>query len=517
MRNFFTIAFALIISSAVLAQPGTPNITGPATGSQQTWCKVLVDWDPVFGGVNYRVQYDTDRAFGSPSSQWSGPSSTWLQNMEFNSKMYWRVKAYDASNDSSAWSSIDSFLTMNASMIVLEKPVAEQTIFENYVKGSTDDNVFTLTNELSWEGVCPSAILEMSTNLGFTSPVASTINDTSHWVMNLDYDQKYWWRIRFINATDSSAWSAVDSFKTKDAPHIINFPDSALDVAPSNTVMDSTLSFKIKPYFNSDNYQFQIDTTPNFNSTNQMLITRDSTFVTEHNTPHDLIFKYWKPVNPLKFGYQYHWRVRALNSYDTSSWTPTRTFWVWNQPVHQYPANGAVLATKQPYCKWIRQDGIDGYTFMYATNPAFTGATMVNIPQPAVNDSAYFFFPNPLTNGTTYHWRVQGYLGVDSSSWSVADSFQISPTAGIVQVNNEPGVSIYPTPADEVVNVNLNALNASTKVELIDVTGNLIEKRTLGMISSRQIQLDVSELPPGMYFVKVTYGDEHLSKRMIVR
>ncbi len=517
MRNFVTIAFALIISSAAFAQPATPNITGPASGSQQTWCKVLVDWDPVFGGANYRVQYDTDPAFGSPSSQWSVPSSTWLQNMEFNSKMYWRVKAYDASNDSSAWSVVDSFLTFNASLIVLENPVGDQTIFENYKKGNTDDNVFTLNNELSWEGVCPSAIVETSTNFGFTTPSASTVNDTSAWALNLDYNQKYWWRIRFINNVDSSAWSAVDSFRTKDAPQIINFPDSAVDIAPSNTAIDSALAFKIKPYFNSDFYQFQIDTTPNFNSTNQMLITKDSTFVTEPNSPKDLIFKYWKPVNPLKFGYQYHWRVRARNSYDTSAWTPTRTFWVWNLPVHVYPANGAVLTIKQPYCKWLRQDGLDGYSFVYATNPGFIGATVVNVPQPASNDSAFFFFPNPLTNGTTYYWRVQGYLGVDSSLWSQADSFTISPTAGIEGVVSEPGVAVYPIPADETVTVQLTALNAATKIELIDVTGNLIERRSLGVISSRQVDLDVSELPPGMYFVKVSYGDEQISKRVIVR
>ena len=74
-------------------------------------------------------------------------------------------------------------------------------------------------------------------------------------------------------------------------------------------------------------------------------------------------------------------------------------------------------------------------------------------------------------------------------------------------VSNE--VSVYPNPANEVVNIlNNNNLNISS-VEIIDLIGRTV------LLSEKAENINISELPEGQYFVRIT-GETTIVKKLFI-
>ena len=70
-------------------------------------------------------------------------------------------------------------------------------------------------------------------------------------------------------------------------------------------------------------------------------------------------------------------------------------------------------------------------------------------------------------------------------------------------------VSVYPNPANEVVNIlNNNNLNISS-VEIIDLIGRTV------LLSEKAENINISELPEGQYFVRIT-GETTIVKKLFI-
>ena len=70
-------------------------------------------------------------------------------------------------------------------------------------------------------------------------------------------------------------------------------------------------------------------------------------------------------------------------------------------------------------------------------------------------------------------------------------------------------VSVYPNPASEIVNIlNNNNLNISS-VEIIDLIGRTV------LLSEKAENINISELPEGQYFVRIT-GETTIVKKLFI-
>ena len=78
-------------------------------------------------------------------------------------------------------------------------------------------------------------------------------------------------------------------------------------------------------------------------------------------------------------------------------------------------------------------------------------------------------------------------------------------TVGIGETTENTIVSVYPNPASDVLHIQASRLH---KVELMDMSGRLIN-------SSDQHQIDISHLPAGAYFVRITTPENTTVKRFI--
>jgi uncharacterized repeat protein (TIGR03803 family) len=115
-------------------------------------------------------------------------------------------------------------------------------------------------------------------------------------------------------------------------------------------------------------------------------------------------------------------------------------------------------------------------------------------------------------------WRVDGLLAVSGCNPPVlkptkAKTFNASHSntanssvvTGIQNVNHSATISVYPNPADQVLNIKFdNAKAGTTSVGVMDITGRVIMETQSEVSSGSILPINVAGLPTGIYFVKVT-------------
>jgi hypothetical protein len=73
--------------------------------------------------------------------------------------------------------------------------------------------------------------------------------------------------------------------------------------------------------------------------------------------------------------------------------------------------------------------------------------------------------------------------------------------------------TVYPNPATERITLQCSPDKEMDKVELMDVQGKIIQVQSFG--SSTEKQIDISILPEGIYFLKVTSGKDVIYMKLV--
>ncbi len=94
---------------------------------------------------------------------------------------------------------------------------------------------------------------------------------------------------------------------------------------------------------------------------------------------------------------------------------------------------------------------------------------------------------------------------IDLTWWNI-DANGVS----VNEVDFDNNVSVYPNPAKDVMNISvLKAEYAKTKIELVDMMGKAVLSEQMNSNFTKEgYQLNVSGIENGLYFLKVTNGEE---------
>lgn len=103
-------------------------------------------------------------------------------------------------------------------------------------------------------------------------------------------------------------------------------------------------------------------------------------------------------------------------------------------------------------------------------------------------------------------------LSVTNTGWKA--SYITTPVGTSKQEMNDI-VKIFPNPANDVLNIELSEIQLYTEVYIYDLLGRKV--RSSEMINSRSIRVVTSDLTNGIYFVKVSYLDNSITKKVVIR
>ena len=78
-------------------------------------------------------------------------------------------------------------------------------------------------------------------------------------------------------------------------------------------------------------------------------------------------------------------------------------------------------------------------------------------------------------------------------------------------------IKIYPNPTDGVINIEIPAAHIVAEIVITDITGRVIESRSISDNKGVPVQFNLSRVAPGIYFVKVNAGESKFIDKLIVR
>jgi len=233
--------------------------------------------------------------------------ATSLTGLEFNTMYYWKMRAH-SSIDIGNWTSTKTFSTVNKN--VPSKP-------ENLKTGVAPNEELSLTGTYS---SCQ-YIFEIDTDENFSSPTQyfSTLNALKDYDTLL-FNTKYFWRAKMQYEDLLSDWTDAWAFTVIGAP-ILREPiyDSTLYSTPasSNRLVISRIA-------TVQEYIFQISKDQNFPA--DEALTHDFSVEQSGSTTVALTIDNILKAFPLVSGERYYWRVKAINSKNTSDWSLIRRF-----------------------------------------------------------------------------------------------------------------------------------------------------------------------------------------------
>ena len=126
--------------------------------------------------------------------------------------------------------------------------------------------------------------------------------------------------------------------------------------------------------------------------------------------------------------------------------------------------------------------------------------------------------PVVLAKSTKYYWRVRAFVDLDTSTWSQMWAFTTVGQAGIEEPGSIPGLSLYPNPVNDHLNIQINQMSGGNLLlQVSDILGKPVLAREFHFMGSGKTQtLDVSGLAKGIYIIQLNYGDRTTTRKLII-
>lgn len=196
-------------------------------------------------------------------------------------------------------------------------------------------------------------------------------------------------------------------------------------------------------------------------------------------------------------------------------------------PVLKSPANNAAGQPDNIKVDWKAVGGITMYQHQIDTTPGFNSPLLVldqhNFisADPDGTDTEHQY--SGLLHGKKYYWRARTITGTDTSAWSAAWNFTVSENGvGLKQVQAPGlGLQVFPNPVNEssVISFMLPE-EAGITIEAFDVLGKkvaTIANRKNFSAGEHRLIIDKNDFYPGLYFLKLTSGENTAVKKFVIK
>jgi hypothetical protein len=483
----------------VALPPGVVTLWSPGDGWTDQPLAIEFSWSSVEFAQRYEIQVATDTAF---ADIFAADSSLTINNLvvgplENSTTYFWRVRASNTLG-SGPWSEVRRVTT------VLAPPPTPMLALP-------PDGILDLpvTPTLVWHPAehAASYTVQISEDSTFEVDVRTVgeISDTLHFVSPLDHARRYFWRVRAVNSSGWSEWSAAWAFRTIVAPAgtpFLSEPSSGLvDVSTSPT-------FRWWPATDAASYRLQLAKDSEF-----MTLVVDSSGIV------DTLLS----VSGLDHLETYFWRVRASNASGEGLWSDVWSFETIagspTTPVLALPVNGAVGLPLLMPLVWYRSPMAVAYDIQLAEDSGFTSIVMNATSIPDTN------YPiGALQPLKTYYWRVRALNTVDTSSYSDAWSFTTTTSdAAGADWGGAPdrfGLDLnYPNPFNPTTQITFHLQRASrVTLTVYTLTGIEVERILDASLSAGTYATtwDAGARPSGVYLCRMTAGSFTAVRRLVL-
>lgn len=101
---------------------------------------------------------------------------------------------------------------------------------------------------------------------------------------------------------------------------------------------------------------------------------------------------------------------------------------------------------------------------------------------------------------------------------SIVFNFTVGGALSTSNLESLPEVELFPNPANSMLSLRINSpLSGKGNIQIMDINGRLlIDKQNEPLSANHESQIDISQLAPGTYFVRLLINDALISKRFVI-
>ena len=159
------------------------------------------------------------------------------------------------------------------------------------------------------------------------------------------------------------------------------------------------------------------------------------------------------------------------------------------------PANNSTNILINPNLSWNTSANATSYILQVSTSNAFSSCV---VNQTGISGTT--FQVTGLDYNTQYFWRVQAVNATDISEWSEVWQFTTEDATSVQENNEQLTVNIFPNPANDIINVAFNNPISYSNIAIYNIYG---QKVLVSQIFGNDLQVDVSHLSAGVYFIRI--------------
>jgi len=417
---------ATLIFTTSDGTPNRPSLRSPTTLSIDLAVDPIMQWSGVVWATTYQLEVATDAAFHTIAFNDSTITDTvfHLPTLQNDVSYYWRVRALNGTV-SSLYSTVWTFTTIKGipQIVVLRTPL-------NNTTGTPIDPIlqWSRTQSVSWYR------LQVAQDVTFSSIVYedTTLTDTLSHTPPLQYNKKYYWRVRAENTRANGPYSLIWSFTTTEGTPPVPVLRSPATLS-GGVAIDPLLFWASSTY--ATRYHVQIAEEILFH----IIAYEDSIII--DSTVH---------IPPLQNDKRYYWRVRALNNSATSAfstvWSFTTIEGVATTPLLRSPATAATSQPVDPVLVWSTVQWATRYHVLVGLDAAFT--SIVFEDSTLIDTTVHV---TGLQNGKSHYWKVRAINARGASTFSSAWTFTTVEGMPLTPSLRAPVASTASVPIDPVL------------------------------------------------------------------
>ncbi|MBM2816830.1 MAG: hypothetical protein HW421_3592 [Ignavibacteria bacterium] len=456
-----------------------PVLITPA--NEKRGVKIISDflWHPVDSAKTYEIEVSPTLDFKTKSFSKTGVTDTFctVNSLASYTYYYWRARAVGKLG-TSQWCQPWRFMTA-VPPPKLRLPADKSTDID-------------ITVKMQWDTVLAASeyYIQLATDSSFDQIHmvfdGKSLESSFHIMPNLDYNKKYYWRVKAGNDDGQSFYSAAWSFTTGIAAPTLQLP------ADSSKNQKIPLLFSWLQLDSAKFYKLQIAKDNQFNT----IVFNDSTLTTT-----------FKEISTLEYYTQYYWRVAAKLTNRTTSWTPIWSFkTILQSPQLTSPVQNA---TEQPltlYLRWKKVTGAEYYHFRIGKDIAFVDLVKnVDSVKETEMDVAN------LDSNTKYYWQVAAFNNEGVSDWSVFGAFTtIAPSYVPEEIIVAMGsLSAVPNPFENEVELSFTLpIPMTVKAGIYNIFGREVSVLCNASYDSglQRFSWKPAEMPTGIYFCRFEFN-----------
>ena len=218
-----------------------------------------------------------------------------------------------------------------------------------------------------------------------------------------------------------------------------------------------------------------------------------------------VVYKYDDITEQLLPYSLYEYTYDANNNVTTriySYWDTSTTSWI-NSSKYEYTYDANNNLSTYIYSHWDTSTN----NWIYGKKYEYTYDLTVSIDNVLAPYNMYVGSNNPILSYFNYNYNGSDFV------LDMKEIYYYSDITGINEFTDDYNVSIYPNPANDYLMIN-TTINENLNIEIYTVRGqSVMSTECTNNIS--QMRIDISQLPAGMYFIRIANNQNNITKKFV--